>query len=217
MRGRIFLISFLCLQLLMSLLLALAVMSRRQGDFDLNFSAYDFWFWAILAAALLMPPLQGLNSIHSERTARTLELVKLTKLSPSRFVHGKWLVLAGEALLLVIAILPYLMLRYFLGRIETVQELSILSGLLSGSFFLSSLSLALSSLGWRGSLGFAVILLLTSPMWVSVFGAVAWLVPWVGPVLVLGIMTLILLQVASAFLETLSAQVTAELIKDEPW
>lgn len=144
MRTRVFIASFLFLQgfLLCALAKQMVEMKRSVGV------ATDEWpyFWLALGAMLVVVlPARGLASISVERGEHTLELLQLTGLSAWQIVVGKWLALLAQTLLLSITVLPYVMVRYFLGATEVVQEIMLLSALLMGSAIITAACLMISA------------------------------------------------------------------------
>jgi ABC-type transport system involved in multi-copper enzyme maturation permease subunit len=82
-----------------------------------------FFFGLFALSVLIIQPLRGLNALSSEIKQKTIDLLLLTKLSAWRIVFGKWLCLNTQSALLLVAILPYLMMRYFLGGMNILSEL----------------------------------------------------------------------------------------------
>ena len=74
---------------------------------------------------LVVLPLNGLGAINGEIKANTLELIFLTRLTAFRIVVGKWLAIFVQCLLFICAVLPYLVLRYFIGGINLAAELEV--------------------------------------------------------------------------------------------
>ena len=116
--------TFLLLQLLLVLHAAFTVLATS-GRFDGDLiRASGGFFWGILVITVgFVIPLRGLNAIATERVGNNLDLVRLTRLSATRIVAGKWAAIVAQVLLVTAAILPYLVLRYFLGGVNVVAEL----------------------------------------------------------------------------------------------
>lgn len=107
-------------------------------------SGFYFWLFALVVVGL--QPLRGVASISSEVKQRTIELLVLTRLDSWRIVFGKWLSLVTQSALLLVGILPYLMLRYFLGGMNLFAELCIMFSLfLLGAMF-CALGIGISAL-----------------------------------------------------------------------
>ena len=142
MRSRMFVVSFLLLHAAMILLafLGLALAANR-----IDPGPTTGFFWTIIGALLLVVmPLSGLGSVANERQANTLELIFLTRLTTRRILAGKWLAIVAQTALLVCAVLPYAVLRYFLGGVNLTGDLLILLGLMLGSALLSGIAVGLS-------------------------------------------------------------------------
>jgi hypothetical protein len=88
-----------------------------------------FVFGLLGAVLLLVQPLRGLNAVAAEIKADTLDLLLLTRLTAWRVVCGKWLALLSQSAVLVVAALPYLVLRYYLGGMNLLGELLALGAL----------------------------------------------------------------------------------------
>ncbi len=105
----------------------------------------DFWLWLALSSLLLfILPARGLTAVSDEQQANTLDLVKLTRLGSFTIVAQKWMALVCQALLFVIAVLPYMALRYFFGGVDVVRELMQIAWLYLFLLPLTAFGLALS-------------------------------------------------------------------------
>jgi len=164
LRARAFLAIFLISQFFMivCVLVSLGDGPSKEGS---------FWLFRVLLgiAVLLAMPLRGLGALFGEIRGNTLELMLLTQLSAWRIVAGKWLALVLQTLLLICAVLPYVVLRYFLGGVSLIDDLSVLGWMVAGSILLTALSVGLSpsmqSPGARIATGFAAI----SQLWLIPF------------------------------------------------
>src|ERR1043165_446027 len=122
MRSRLFVISFLLVQAAMILVAVLGLYAAVNKE---ETSEVSGLFWAILGAPLLIiMPMSGLGAVGNERKTNTLEPIFLTRLTARRILTGKWLALVAQTVLLVCAILPYAVLRYFLGGVDLGAELT---------------------------------------------------------------------------------------------
>lgn len=104
------------------------------------------FFWTCLIVTLLIAmPIRGINALSAERQNNTLNLIQLTSLSAWRITFGKWAALVSQSTLLVISILPYLVMRYFFGGVDLVQELLILFSTFFASALLTALAVGFSA------------------------------------------------------------------------
>jgi hypothetical protein len=124
-------------------LAALSGMSPGGGGVD-TLSGF-FWFLLWIPLVFVMPG-RALQAIVEETKVQTLELVQMTRMQSLRIVFGKWLALSVQSLLLVLAILPYFVLRYFFGGVDLVNDLTNLLSLLGLSAVLTAAGLAASTL-----------------------------------------------------------------------
>jgi hypothetical protein len=144
MRARIFVLSFLLVQIfLVVLTLGNLAAQDDRGTLD----SQNGFFWTILGFALLvLTPLRGVASMSQEVKNRTLETIMLTRLTAWRVVAGKWSALFAQSLLLVAAVLPYVVVRYFIGGEDVVEDFKWIVLMLWLSGLLSAASIAVSGL-----------------------------------------------------------------------
>ena len=145
MRARVFEGSFILLQVLMVITM-LGLIVAAQGRASGGAGATSAIFWTMVAIPVLfVMPLRGSGALRGEIDAKTLELMFLTRLSAWRIVFGKWAALFAQSCLLVCAVLPYVVMRYFVGGIEVTAELQGLFAMLVTSGLLLAMTVALSS------------------------------------------------------------------------
>ena len=142
MRSRQFLICFLALQAAM---IFPAIIGLMTASISGSTQGVTVFFWIIVGVPLLLiMPFSGLGAISREKTGNTLELIFLTRLTARRIVFGKWVAIIAQTLLLVSAILPYAVLRYYLGGVNITGELTGLGLLLAASALLTSFTVGIS-------------------------------------------------------------------------
>jgi len=146
LRSRVFVSAFYLCQALMILTTVLQMISasipNNVGDMA-GFMNAIFWFM-IGVPLLFVMPLRGFGALHAEIKAGTLELVFLTRLSAWKIAAGKWLALVVQTLLLICSVLPYVVLRYFVGGVDLIDDLQKVAFLLTGSALLTAATIALS-------------------------------------------------------------------------
>jgi hypothetical protein len=117
-------------------------------------------FWIVLTAQLLIvTPGRALMGLQAELDTRAIDLLLLTRLTAWRVVLGKWVSLLAQAALLVIAMLPYGVARYFFGSVDLAGEMKLITMIFAVSAVLTAAALWASALPKlaRGALGFALI------------------------------------------------------------
>jgi hypothetical protein len=130
----------------MAFLFVLAALSGMEsGAGSMEVVSGFFWFMIWIPLIIVMPA-RALLAIAEETKLQTLELVQMTRMQAFRIVFGKWIALCTQSLLLVLAILPYFVLRYFFGGIDLVADLTVLSLLIAASLVLTAAGLAASTL-----------------------------------------------------------------------
>ena len=137
LRSRVFVVAFVLLQATLCLVLLFSV------DGHSNTSSYFFW---LVSAVLIVGamPLRGFTALSDEVEDKTLDLLMITRLSSLRIAFGKWCALVVQTLLLGITLLPYVIIRYFLGGVDLALELVVLAYLLMLSCVLTALTVAFS-------------------------------------------------------------------------
>jgi hypothetical protein len=145
LRSRIFMAAFYLTQGLMILCVIFNLVASRAGSNSDSMGIMNGLFWFMISVPLLFfMPMRGFNALHSELKNGTMELVFLSRLSSWRIALGKWLALVVQTILLVTAVLPYVLIRYFLGGIDILDDLRNLLVLLLASATLSALTVAIS-------------------------------------------------------------------------
>lgn len=162
-RTRIFVSTFILLQalLLLNVSLSLLVASAQEDT-----AAGTTFFWLTVGLpVLLVLPLNALGSVGHEIKTNTLELTFLTRLTAFRIIAGKWFAVLVQALLLVCAVLPYVVLRYFIGGVNLSNELATLGKILAASALLGAAATGISGYPVRVvrffSIGFCLVALCT--------------------------------------------------------
>lgn len=148
LRQPAFLIAFLCLQVLMCIVVLTAAAAHRgpTEDTAAGVMVSGFFFGLLGIVLLVVQPLRGLNALASEIKNDTLDLLLLTRLNAWRITSGKWFALVSQSALLVVAVLPYLIMRYYLGGMQLFSELL---GL--GFLFLVSASITAMMVGFSAT------------------------------------------------------------------
>lgn len=143
MRSRVFMLAFFITQILMILSVSFSLSAAGTRGDTVRF--FDGLFWALVGAPLLLVmPVRAFGGIGREIRACTLDLILLTRLSAWRVLVGKWCALVAQTLLLVCSILPYVVLRYFLGGVNLLDDLQTAFLLTLASAALTAVTLALS-------------------------------------------------------------------------
>lgn len=144
MRARVFGITFITVQALMITTVGIGLMMASYGE---TAQMTGVFFWLMIGLpVLIVLPFSGFKSINGEVTGHTLELIQLTHLNAWRIMWGKWLAIVAQVLLLMCAVLPYAVLRYFMGRVNIAGDLQGLGAMLLASVTLTAVMVGLSSL-----------------------------------------------------------------------
>lgn len=143
LRAKTFVAVFLSFQAVLAVILLSASASGVSGRVGSVISGVIFTFFSI--AVLVVQPLRGIGSIASEVKGNTLDMMVLTRLSASRIVYGKWFALVSQSALLLATVVPYLIFRYFLGQMNLVGEIILLSIIFMTSMAATAVTVGLSA------------------------------------------------------------------------
>jgi ABC-type transport system involved in multi-copper enzyme maturation permease subunit len=142
MRARVFIILFLAIQFFLAATLLSTSLSNNAENAGTMISTVIFVVFS--AAALVIQPLRGTTALSSEIKGNTIDMMVLTRLSSWRIVTGKWVALVSQTALLLTTIIPYLILRYFFGGMDLVQELVAIVLVFVASMALTAVTVGLS-------------------------------------------------------------------------
>lgn len=137
--------TFVILFLILQGLLALILLTTAAADANAGGVVSSIIFFLFSIAVLVVQPLRGMSAIASEVKSDTIDLMSLTKLSAWRIVFGKWSSIMGQTALLLFAIIPYLILRYFFGGMQLFSELLLLFTIFLFAGVLTAVTVGLSA------------------------------------------------------------------------
>ncbi len=142
LRTKVFVTLFIAVQALMSLIVIVSLTAAANG---VDASAGSGFFWIMIGLPVVfILPFRGFASVGNEIKAKTLDLVLLTRLSARRIIVGKWLAIVAQTTLFVCAVLPYVVLRYFLGGVNLIDELIGLAWMLFASAVFTGITVGFS-------------------------------------------------------------------------
>jgi hypothetical protein len=170
LRAKTFVIVFLALQALLAVVLLSAVGAAAPENAGQRVSEVIFFFFSL--AVLIIQPLRGIGALHNEIKGNTIDLMVLTRLGAWRIVLGKWVAIVSQSALLLTAIAPYLILRYFFGRMNLFAELLLLVLVFLGSAVFTALTVGLSAIGpilIRGLVPLGISIMLVSGIFEVIF------------------------------------------------
>lgn len=146
LKSRGFSVGFLGMQGLMvfsmvQYLLALPT-DHSYGDLD----EANVWFWGMMALiTLVVMPVQACHAVSNERKNKTLELIFISRMGPRAVVYGKWMAHAAQMLLVLSAVPPYMIFRYYFGTVDVVKDLALFFLTIGLSLTLLALAVAISA------------------------------------------------------------------------
>ena len=141
LRGIGFVVLFIALQALLAFILLITAGAASYENTGHILSRTIFFLFSF--AVLIVQPLRGISALSSEIRGDTIDLLCLTSLSAWRITFGKWISLVSQSALILTAVMPYLILRYFFGDMQIFAELIFLL-----SIFLASATLTAFTVGF---------------------------------------------------------------------
>lgn len=124
-----------------------------------GFDMFSGPFWSVVGAAcLILLPLGGLALMGQELEEGNHELLLMTPLSRWKVIRGKFLALWGICMLSFISLLPYLLVRYFIGGMDIWRNISMTLTVVIFSAMMGAGAIGASS--YQGILGRILVLLL---------------------------------------------------------
>jgi ABC-type transport system involved in multi-copper enzyme maturation permease subunit len=175
-RSNRFAVPFLGVHAIMLLAFAFDVRFLRENGVS-NDSIRDgfgsqlaFW-WAAVGLLVVIMPITALDSLTAEQENRSGELLCLAGLTRWRVILGKWTTHCVLAGLTAVTMLPYLLVRYFLGGMDLLLTSAICVSVLALNGAANALAIGISgyvNAGMRWMVGctltasFAISLLMVS-------------------------------------------------------
>jgi ABC-type transport system involved in multi-copper enzyme maturation permease subunit len=142
LRTRVFVGLFVGVHIALLFMLLIAISAGGRGQ-----SGIGYFFWWITAMVLvLLQPIRAGSALQDEITGQTMDLLQLSSLSAWRITFGKWASMVAQGGLVAISVLPYVVLRYFVGGVDIVRELLFLLALWLLSALWTALLIGLSGI-----------------------------------------------------------------------
>ncbi len=140
LRTNLFVTAFILLQGLMILCILMG-----SAEPDSNAAANGFFWFFIFVTFIIVQPIRGFAALSSEYTLNTMDLIQLTRLDALRIAWGKWFAINAQTLLLLTAVIPYVVLRYFFGLVNVFADLGMLGLCALSSALLSAAAVGCSA------------------------------------------------------------------------
>ncbi len=142
LRTPVFMVLLSLFPAFLSIIFLLSFIPGSSGSPLINPSTCNGFFWAALLLALLMIiPLRGISSVYEELQSRNNELLILTRQSSTAIILGKWLSIMAQGLLILFVSLPFMLIRYYYGQVNPLQDLTTLFLAYTGCGILSAICL----------------------------------------------------------------------------
>lgn len=162
LRTRGFIGSMIGFQVVLVIAFVWAFAADLFGESDALQTVNGF-FWGVLGVMLLViTPLRALAGLRQEIEAKSLDLLMLTNLTAWRIVLGKWTSLLAQAGLLLVALLPYAVVRYFFGSVDLLADMIGIGSMYLGCGVLTALALWMSAMPKLVRIGLPIVLVMGS-------------------------------------------------------
>lgn len=143
LRGVSFVTLFIAIQAFLCFILLITAAVASHENAGHLVSRIIFFFYSL--AVLVVQPLRGVGALHGEIRHKTIDLLCLTRLSAWRITFGKWISIVSQSALILTAIIPYLILRYFFGDMQMFSEILLLLSIFLLSAMCTALTIGLSA------------------------------------------------------------------------
>lgn len=160
--------TFVLLQAAMFVLMTVWLLERADdalGNSNRFFHGMFWWLFAMAAVAVI--PMRAGASMAAERQGLSLDLLRLTRLSATQIVVGKWLATMAQVSLLAVAVLPYVVLQYFFGGLDVISDLQTLLVVVLSASVVTALSVASSGQSTVSRIGVGILTAYASLMLVG--------------------------------------------------
>lgn len=132
------------------------------------------FFWAVVLITLhLLLPLRTALSASDDRQPGNLELIRVAGLNAEKLASQRITALLFHSLVLACLILPHVMLRYFTGGIDLVDELQYLALLVFSAPLLGLAILWMSVVSGLGRAFLGLLFLFLAPAYEALIASVA--------------------------------------------
>ena len=159
MRSPVFVWGMILMNAFLAVVVWLTMLEPESNGLHRSF----FWAYCILVCGLL--PLRAAGALHDELKGNTIDTLMMTRLTGWRITLGKWIAVVAMQCLAAVTVLPYEIVRYFMGGLNVPLELAwlgifLLAGMTSAAvltgfswtrFFLvrAALMMGITFLMWR--------------------------------------------------------------------
>lgn len=158
LRNRAFGAAYIWVQVSMSLAVGCLALV---GEDEHMQSMFTLFYWAnIFVLFSVLVPLHPVIRKDEDIRPQNIELIRITNLSPDRIVMSKCGALAAYAALLAITLLPYQLLRHFLGGVDIARELEAFCWIAANMIVLAPCGMLAGSMSVAGRVALSALLLL---------------------------------------------------------
>jgi len=144
LKGYGFMLLFISMQAVLALYIFGAAFADSYDDTGHQISTVVFYLLCMVT--LIAQPLRGMSAVSSEIKENTIELMVMTRLSAWRIVFGKWISIVSQSALIIIAVAPYLIVRYFFGGMQLFPEIMVLVSIFILSASFTAITVGLSAM-----------------------------------------------------------------------
>jgi len=118
MRSPVFVWGLIVMNLFLSVIVWLTMLMPEDE------SLHQAFFGAYCALVCGLLPLRAAGALHDELRGNTIDTLILTRLTGWRITLGKWVAVVAQQGLAAVTVLPYLIVRYFVGGVNLPMELA---------------------------------------------------------------------------------------------
>ncbi len=169
LRGKGFIAMFMVMQALLCISILLSLSFGDAGSSTAISTTIHILFTIVVCG---IQPMRGTSALNNEIKNDTIDLIMITNLSAWKIVFGKWISLVAQSAIFAVSLLPYLILRYFLGDMLLFSELALFAfvfftGSISTAIAIGGSALTSAILRFITSSGLVIVILMYTLMFVS--------------------------------------------------
>jgi|GEM_PF-5248279 len=162
LRNRLFVCVFTGIQIAMMIVVSFQVLYSIRGEAG-DFLRFMFWFCLVFILHAL-PLIGAVIKRDEDCKPRMMDLLKVAGMTGDAVAMNKFKVQLSQTALILTSVLPYLLVRYFAGGVNIVEEIVSLGWLTIGAACVGYLSVLVSTFNFTGRVVVGMVLVVCFPL-----------------------------------------------------
>ena len=140
LRTKNFIGAFIAVQILLLMYLLVSIYSNDPGWSN------QIFYGSLEIIFICLMPLSALFVVSDEKKFKTSDMLFISNMTGMKIIWGKFYAITLQIILVSSAVLPYLFMRYFLGRVELAHEIMGFTLLMFSSLCLTAFFVLMSTI-----------------------------------------------------------------------